>query len=175
MHAKIKEMYVRAKMLNLEFYKQFQEIEAEFNLSNLAGKVDTVYGLQKTSEMLTDIRKQIDKLEKRLGLHTCMVMEFEQVHRLKTDHCSAGMKIEQFINLPHKREKDPEKFDRLMGQLGVPSDISEHEVVRFHWPAYKEWFSKRQADGEPLPIGVDPDDVYAEYSVQTRKVREPDE
>jgi len=175
MHTKIKEMYVAAKRLHHQLYQQFQEIEAQFNLSNLAEKVDTVYGLQKTSQMLTDIRKQIDKLERKLGLQACVVMEFEQVHRLKTEHCSAGMKIEQFVNLPHKREKDPEKFDELMAQLGVPAEIAQQEVVRFHWPAYKEWLSARQANGDPLPAGVDPDDVYAEYSVQTRKLREPDE
>jgi hypothetical protein len=134
-----------------------------------------VYALQQTSDMLTDLRKQIDKLEKTLGMFVCMEMRHEQLDSIKTPHCSAKVKVEQFANLPTKREKDPQKFDALMGSMGIPASVIESESVRFHWPGFKEYLTQNQAEGHPLPEGLSVDDVYTEYTLQTRKIKTPDE
>lgn len=175
MYNEIRSMYIDAKQVHHILFKDLQGLEDKFKASKLAERVDIVYGLQKTSEMLNEIRKQIDKVSKSLGTRVCMEMEVAGLRKLKTEHCTASVKVENFANLPHKREKDPEKFDTLMASLGVPSEVSQIEGVRFHWPGFKEYLTNQVAQGNPIPPGISPDDLYTEYTLATRKVMEPDE
>jgi len=168
-------MYKDARQIHHILYGDLSKLQEKFNQSNLAEKIDIVYGLQKTSETLTDIRKQIDKLESRLSTFACLEMQHENLQSIKTPFCSAKVKVEQFASLPTKREKDPDKFDALMSSMGIPADVFQSEGVRFHWPGFKEYFTKRQAEGFPMPDGIDVEDVYTEYTLQTRKIKEPDE
>jgi hypothetical protein len=146
-----------------------------FAESKLSERVDIVYGLQKTSEMLNEVRKQIDKIQKVLGTKVCMQLEIEGLKKIKTPYCTASSDVENFANLPHKREKDPVKFDAIMAAIGVPESVSHQEGVRFHWPGFKELLTNRVAEGLPIPAGIDPNDMYTEYSLATRKLKEPDD
>lgn len=168
-------MYTDAKQVHHLLFKDLQHIETLFTQSNLAERIDIVYGLQKTSEMLDEVRKQIDKVEKSLATKACMEMEVGGLQKMKTPYCSATVKVENFANLPHKRAKDPEKFDTIMASLGVPSEISRMEGVRFHWPGFKEYLTNCVAAGNPIPPGISPNDMYTEYTLSTRKTKEPDE
>jgi len=168
-------MYRTSKQVHHELFSDLQGLEAKFQVGNLAERVDIVYGLQKTSEMLSELRKQIDKIVKKLGTQTCMQMELSGIDKVKTGYCTATTKLEYFANLPHKREKDPVKFDAIMVAIGIPAEVVKQEGVRFHWPGFKEYLTNQVAAGFPVPEGIKPDDMYTEYTLSTRKLKEPDE
>lgn len=171
----LKQTYHDTKQVHSKLYQELKQIEQLFATQNLAGKIDTVYALQKVSDTLTDIRKQVDKVVKSMTKPISIQMEFEQLASISTPYCTAKTKVEMFANVPHKREKDPEKFDRLMQGLGVPLQVSQQEGVRFHWPGFKDLLTLQQEQGLPLPEGLSMDDVYTEYTLQCRKKLEPDE
>jgi hypothetical protein len=83
--------------------------------------------------------------------------------------------MKQYAKYPAKRRNDPDKFDKLMTSLGIPQDIIDSESVRLNWEGFSNWFTKRQSDGLPLPDGITVDDVYTEYELATRKLKEVDE
>lgn len=171
----LKQTYRDTKQVHSKLYQELKQIEQLFATQNLAGKIDTVYALQKISDTLTDIRKQVDKVVKSMTKPISIQMEFEQIERVSTPYCTAKTKVEVFANLPHKREKDPEKFDKIMNSLGVPLQVAQQEGVRFHWPGFKEILTQQQEQGLPLLDGISLDEIYTEYTLQCRKKLEPDE
>ena len=170
-----KQLYAVAKSTHNDLYEMLKVLESKFAEGNLASQVDMCYGLKKTSEMLTDIRKQIDKLNKRLCMITAMSLIAEQADSFKTEYVTVKPKVDQVPKFPAKRQSDPDKYDALMKDMGLPQSLIETEAMRPHWPGMKEWFTHRQMEGLPLPAGINPDDIFTEYDLGMRKLREVDE
>lgn len=174
---KLRQMYLDAKQVHHLLYEDLSDVEKTFNspTTNTTEKADIVHALKQTSAVLDDLRKQIDKAVKRYALFTCIDLQLHEVDTIRTQHCTAKIAVKQYAKYPAKRRNDPDKFDKLMTSLGVPQDIIDSESVRLNWEGFSNWFTKRQADGLPLPDGITVDDVYTEYDLATRKLKEVDE
>jgi len=168
-------MYKDTKQIHHLLYEDSVHLFTEVGKETLAEQVDTVYALKKTEELLDDIRKELSKVRKKIELRACLAFFQEAIDNLKTTFCNAKVTMKQFANFPHKRRNDPKKFDLLMDYLGVPVEVRNIEAVRLNWEGFAEYFSRKQAAGEPLPEGITVDDTYTEYTLATRKLKDVDE
>ena len=181
MTPKLQQMYREAKQVHGLFFTDLSGIKEHFDdpQTKVVDKIDTVHTLKQVSGLLDDIRKEIDKLNKSLQVHTALAMYSAEVDSVKTSFCSAKIDVKQFASYPHKRRADPEQFDKIMGALGVPKELTDRgedsEVVRLNWEGFCQYFSERQGTGKPLLEGIETDKVYTEYTIKTRKRKEVDD
>jgi len=147
-------------------------------LSKLAPKLagdlketaDLTYALQECFDLAEDTLKTLRALRKDFDKLFCaMTIQGGVVGKVETEHCSAEPKVKMSVSLP-TRKGDPEKFDSLMKELGIPENLfnGETEFVRPHFPGMIEYATEKLAKGEPLPTALS--DVTKQYPVYSVKI-----
>ena len=135
---------------------------------------DIAYALRETRELAEDLRKRADALG-RLAQSAACVLQVTvngSAESIKTDYCTAVLKMKTVVSIP-KKDRQPEEYAALMDWLNVPRELwqnpeSKYSAVEFHWPGLVDLISQRQAKGERLPPGIDPNKTYVEYSLTMR-------
>ena len=138
---------------------------------------DIAYALRDTRDMAEDIRKRCDALGKTAQNFACLgAVTLEHGGTIGTEYVAATPSVKTVVSIP-SRKKEPEAFAKLMDHLKVPRELwerGEHAAMQPHWPGLMELVSERQANGLPMPPGIDPNKTYAEYSLRMRGRKEID-
>lgn len=138
---------------------------------------DTAYALREIAEFADAIRKQSEFVKVLSERMACMltIAIHQTAEPIRTEFCTASPKVRTVVTVPSRR-KSPEQFASLMTFLGVPRHLwegGEHAVVETHWPGLIEYLGKLQAEGKPLPPGIDPNKTIAQYSLMIRGKKSP--
>jgi hypothetical protein len=140
---------------------------------------DAAYALREIETFLEEARKKI-KSEKEFAEHmACAVTTqvYQTAEAIRTEYCTAKPDVKMVVTVP-SRSKDPEKYAAMMEYLEVPRVLwdsgEEHAVVKAHWPGLVAHLDKLQAQGKPLPPGIDPNKTYPNYKLIIRGKKRPD-
>lgn len=130
---------------------------------------DLAYALREIRELAEDIRKRCDAHGRTAQASACMLQIVDgKADSIKTDFCTATPTCQTIVAIP-KKASDPEGFTALMRHLNVPDDLwkdREHAALSVNWPGLVELLSQQQAQGLPLPPGIDPNKTHSEYKLR---------
>lgn len=130
---------------------------------------DIAYALREIRELAEDIRKRADLHGRTAQSAGCMLAITESdPSSIRTEYCTATPTCKTIVKIP-KLSNDPEGFAALMKHLGVPDDLwveRKHAAVSVNWPGLVDLLSQQQAEGKPLPEGIDPNSSYTDYSLR---------
>lgn len=136
---------------------------------------DAAYAFREAETLLDEARKRVTSAkqlaEKLACLVSVTVMDGECI---RTAYCTAIPNARVNVKIPSRR-KDYDNWVALMTHLGVPPnllgsrDADGSAVIEPHWIGLMAHLSKEQAEGKPLPPGVDPNKTVTDYSLVIRK------
>lgn len=169
MNKESKELYEETKRYFTKRVLAHQKLEQ--NTASLEDCVDAVYAIRESVNYLEQVRKDLEKLSGILQQVTCISLISRHKKSYKTDYCTATKKSSVSYGIPTKK-KEPEKYVELMSSLGIPADVIRDELVRVHWPAFKEYCANLQEKGEQPPVGIDPSKGTAHFSLSIRRNRD---
>jgi hypothetical protein len=149
------------------------------NLSDLA---DLLLSLKKSSDLLDDARKEIDKVMRAVEAIFCkLAVTSNMTEPVRTDYCTATPKLKMVASIPSIKT-EPEKYAQLMRYLKIPEHLwstaggvnGEYQSakVALHWPGICDLLTERARLGEPMPPGIDPAKVTTNYSVRLTQRKE---
>lgn len=171
MKPNVQAVYLAVRSHHENLYREVLNLKKECESFSVADQADAAYALREAAELLDDSRKELNRLRKFIEQVACLRMYQAEVTKIKTNHVSASVKVSMYANYPHKKEKDPKRFEALMLSMGIPQNVVDTEAVRVNWEGFKDWFTIRQSNGEPLPEGVDVQEMYSEYGLNLRKLK----
>ena len=171
----VKNMFRKVKDLHHQLYMETEELKPKTRDMILRDKVDSIYAMRKMEDLLDDLRKEVKKCRRHMETIACFEFLSEEIDKFSTEHCSARIEIKQYAKFPHKRREDPDNYDVLLADMGVPQELIDSEALRIHYDGFKNFFSKRQEEGQPLLKGIDPQAIYTDYNILTRKKKDVDE
>lgn len=175
MKPEAKEIYSEVKECFQSVIMKMEELKQDvLSTPDTKELVDMIYALRETYKYADDLRKEIERLRilaARIGVVHC---DAQMIERVQTDYCSGTPKETSTFNYPHKRIKDPERYDTLMQALGIPFDVYSQELVRIHWPEFQRYCQRLLALGKNPPAGIDPADSNPVYDFSIRKKKEID-
>ena len=148
---------------------QLRELEKGAN--TLDECVDTVYAIRESVEYLEELRKKLNSLSEDLQTAICLSLatRFKKSHA--TEYCTGTRKQTLVHNIPTKK-RQPEKYQEVMEHLGIPQEVIDRELVRIHWPSWKDFCQSLMEAGEPVPAGVDPSKATTIFSVTVRRKKD---
>jgi hypothetical protein len=160
-----KTVFAHSFEVHASIYKLLLELKSGATIRSLPELVDLVYALKKSSELLDDVRKEVDQLKEFIERLACLAwLTQASGENVKTEYCTGTPDVKQMAKVP---KPGTEEYVALMNHFGVdPSS-----PVRPHWPSMVERLSAELAEGKPLPPGCDPASVYQVFRVKILKKR----
>lgn len=152
---------------SLAFFNKWTTKLNKLDTLDLDECIDAGYAIRETCEYLNDIRKTLEGVSKQLQISICI--KLLALHRKKkaTEHCTVTTNNKATAT-PPKLAKDPEKYYALMNFLKIPSDVSERELVRIHYPAFEKLCTELVEKGK-CPPGIDAKDIKTSFGVSFRR------
>lgn len=171
MKPELKTVYNIVKKSHNEAYPILKQLEGGLQSENkLTELVDIAYAMRECEKLLEDFRKTCKRIQEISGQIACVLAVKEQrVENVKTEYATGTPEVKFAAQLPSK-SKNPEQYAKLMTGLGVPNNLwkGDNDVVRPHWPGFRDYLSVLCTLGEPLPDGIDLDKTYPNYQLRLR-------
>ena len=169
MNSQSKNLYSETqKYFNSRIPKMQELFESATTLDEIT---DTIYAIRDSVEYLENIRKELNKIKYQLEQMACVAILARNEKSCCTEYCCGTKRMSQDFSIPTKK-KDPKRYNELMATLGIPQQVTDRELVRVHWPAFKEYCAELQERGENPPAGIDPKNGHPCYSVAIRKKKD---
>lgn len=164
-----KELQQRIQKMHTITYEEILNCTEDVKKSKLDIKelADVAYRFNEIGKVCKDLQVEADKLSNLAQKLVCLVWMKEDMPstKIETEDFTAEPDLKMSANIP-SRTKDPEAYDALLQWLGVPAELCETELMRIHWPNFKELLTERQKQGKPLPPGVSPEKTHAHYHLK---------
>ena len=166
-------MYRLIKALNEQMVPLINlvEIKSAAEHQNVIQQIDTAFACRETIELLDTIKKKVADLQRRSEANASTIMTLIKEEPVKTIYCSAKKKPRIWYKFPYKRSGHEEEFDGLMTYFGIPKNVSENEIVRFHGPGFSDYCTKLAGECKELP--TEPTSV--ELGITMRRLKGVDE
>jgi len=148
-------------------YEQLSETRETMVTKSPEELGDIGWVLKKMYENVDSLRKEIDKLKGSVERLACLKAISEDKVKLHGKLANTKPDCKVSARLPHP-EKKPEEWKALCDFFGVPSEIGELDLMRFHWPGLSAFITERSAHGKPNPPGITPDTITTHYYLTYR-------
>jgi hypothetical protein len=140
---------------------------------------DLAFACRKTCDFLTETMKlvrQLGVLSEKIAatVHIATCPNQRSIH---TQYVVATPNVKVMASIP-RPDSSPKEYAEMMEFFGVPENLWKgrtHALVKDHWPGVMEELTRLQAEGKPLPPGLDPEKSYAEYTLTLTGRKGPDE
>lgn len=170
MHQSSKDFYREVLEFSLRLQQEIPDlleaVEQEKTLIELA---DTAYAIRRSFEVLEDALKHLRSLKTASEKVLCLRWALQaEPTAIRTEYTTASPECTDMPQIP-SRKTAPEQYKRLLVELGCKPEMAEDDTVRPHWPGLAEYFRKLNAEGRPLPAGVDPSKTYPVFSCRFLK------
>jgi hypothetical protein len=164
----------------LSFYRQIRECYGRLLLemeqvrnsidetADLNEQADRVYALRESEKVMADLAKEVRKLFDLQQKLACITQMTGTQDEAITEYCRGKADEKQILDVPYKRDKDPEAFDKIMEHIGVPSSVYMAELVRFHWPNMQDFLNAQLAEGRSIPVKMEDTFIY-KFPVRKKK------
>lgn len=135
---------------------------------------DGAYALRECNALLDDAASRLRATGKLAEKMAGLVAATSMVETIRTSYVTATPRPHLRASVP-SRKKDPQKWKELMLEVGMPEallgpqDEDGSPAVDIYWPGFMALLSKRLAEGQPLPKGIDPVKTVTEYSLILHK------
>lgn len=123
---------------------------------------------KKAYEQLDDLRKEIEKLQNTAEMLACLKAVTEEKVKLQGKLATGTPDVSMSANLPHPK-KNPEAYQALCDYFNIPPQLIQWDLFRFHWPSFKEFFTRIMSEGKPVPPGIELDKTHAHYKLKYRE------
>src|SRR3972149_10339725 len=171
MDCKLRKLFKSAKLLHGSMYNEMRTIMQEaVEESSIEKLAEIAFIFRKTSALIDDLRKQINKAEAILEIAVCKKWVTQtEPSEIKTDYISVTPKLKIQTTLPSAKT-NPEDHEKLLRALNIP----EHcwPLIRLHWPAMCEYLTELAEQGKPFPDGLDPRKTTPQYSLKFHQRKE---
>lgn len=168
-------MNKETKQLYEEVQKAFNRVqvllpEVDKQAASLGELIDAIYAFRECVKYLEDLRKDLNAKSDEMQAAAHIWLMSQGRKSWATDHCSAKTKSHRTFSTPGVRYKNPEMYDQLMSDLGIPAEVVEKDLVRPHWPGLQNLVAEYDAAGKPLPSWFDKEGTpKLEISVRKKK------
>lgn len=166
MNESSKELYSETKTF---FTKRIMELKELENVNNLDDCIDAIYSIRETVAYLEALRKQLEAVSEEFQTVVCMSLLTRHKKSHSTEYCTGVKRSTLSYNIPTKK-KEPEEYCALMEFLNIPPDVIRQELVRVHWPAFREYATGLISKGIEPPI--DPSKKTPHFGVTIRKKKD---
>lgn len=164
MHKPLLDLYTLAQMTHTQLYNQMKDVLKTVKDADINELAEIAFICKKSSELLDDMRKQLNKHLSTLEIIICKqwAMQEEPVD-ISTEYMHALPKLKIITTLPSDKT-NPLAYEKLLRSLRIP----EHcwPLIRLHWPSFCEYMTELTEQGEPLPEGLDAQKTAPAYSLQ---------
>lgn len=184
-----REIYAATVSLHKFVFDSLAAICRNIEATPIDQKVDCSFCLAKVSELLEDLRKEVDAVKKKqIFRKICeqWVADPAMDSTIRGQFASGTPRIKKMTSLPDF-DSDPEAYTYLMDYLGVAEDLRdkgkllvcegefETEVLKINWKGFQDWVQMMEIQGHVLP----PELVekckmkqWPEYDVGLRKLKD---
>ena len=177
MRSQLQQLYTEAVRAHSALYASLSVVRDESRVSlDMLELVDTAFALRECHKFFDDLRKEAKRTQEMAEKLVCLlwIKGGGEEERLRTPYCTASPVIKTAVSIPSAR-RQPEQYEALMKDLGVPEALWRSDVIRPHWPGFTEYASSLASNGRPLPGGVDPNKTYPIYALRMLRRRDPAE
>ena len=175
MYTSAKILYIECKKLHKKVYEQLLILQKDLGTCTEEVELaDAAFSMKECTDLLNDVRKQIDKTSKIAKGKACFIWTQNQLEDpndepIRTSYCTATPEVKMYIPFPTKKDKDGWK--EFMEYLGVPDAVADSELVRPHYPSMLEHTTKCLAESKPLPPGMNEGKKIALHDLKFRKTK----
>jgi len=168
------ELYRKIRDLHNYVVSQMETINLDTaSCGNVENIADTAFALRECATFAEEIKKKCDKmgwLAQKTACYIYVSMNENGAEPIRTEYCTATPDIKQVASLPDKR-KQPAEYASLMAHYAIPLDVyaGENPLMQAYWPGMIERINADQKAGLPLPPGIDPTKLVADYRLLIRK------
>ena len=149
-------------------YTEIADTREEMKTKSPEELTDIGFICKKMYEQIDDIRKEVDRLKEFAEKLACLKAVTEEKMTLRGNLATGTPDVSMSANLPHPR-KNPEAYQALCDYFGIPDGMVQNDLFRFHWPSFKEFFTKLMSEGKPVPPGIELDKTHAHYKLKYRE------
>lgn len=128
---------------------------------------DVGFVCKKIYEQLDDIRKEVENLQGLAEKLACLKAATNGQTKIQGELATATPDVSMSANLPHPK-KNPEAYSSLCAFLGISEQAVKYDLIRIHWPGFKDFFSARMAQGLPVPPGIEIDKTHTHFKLKYR-------
>jgi len=151
-------------------YGEISETREQMKIQSPEELTDVGFICKKIYEQLDDLRKETEKLQDLAEKLACLKAINEQKVKLQGKLATGTPDLSMSANLPHP-VRAPEAYQALCDYFAIPEALVKWDLFRFHWPGFKEFFSRQMAEGKPVPPGIELDKTHAHYKLKYREVK----
>jgi hypothetical protein len=154
--------------LHNTLYAELSKTEQEMKVKSPEELTDIGWICKKMYEQLDDIRKEVDKLQSLAEKIACLKAATVGATKIVGQLATGTVDVSMSANTPHPT-RNPEDFAKLCDYLGIPDEVVQNDLIhQFHWPSFKEYFSKCMSQGKPAPPGIDLEKTHTHYKLKYR-------
>src|SRR3990172_171746 len=165
MQTRLVDFYRNVGFSHASLYNDVQTILGEVQALSLTDLDETAFVCKKSSELINDLRKQLDKAQQILEAVVCKRWsQLPEPVEISTDYILAQPKLKMQPTFPSERT-DPEGYATLMRALDIPEHCWHN--VRLHWPSLCDHITSLAAEGKPFPLGLKK--IIPQYSLAFRQ------
>lgn len=147
----------------------------------LAHLTDAIYAARETYNLLDNLRKAVNRVNKKLQQTACVLYlesspaqqaEFSDTGSVIGEYATGKPKTNTSVE-SLKRVKSPELYDRFCREvLGVTNEsLIQSGAVEVQYKYFGEWITQQLADGYVKPDVMDQVKTYNEYEFSVTKKR----
>lgn len=148
-------------------YEQLSKTREEMKTKPPEELADIGFVCKKIYEQLDSIRKETQRLQELAEKLACLKAVQEEKVKIHGRLATGTPDVSMSANLPHPR-KNPEEYLALCDYLGIPKQMIDWDLFRFHWPGFKKFFTHQMQNGKPVPPGVKLGKTYSHYKLKYR-------
>lgn len=140
-------IYKTSKDVHKAIYLSLKDAAKKLQAGQTPGEIaDAAYLLRKSSELLDDAHKEIDKYRKILDRVGCLMVVEQAGANLQGEYATARGDLSTSVSLPSFTD-DPENYAELCAYFGVGCS----PMTRIHFPAVREHITELLSQGKNLP------------------------
>ena len=112
--------------------------------------VDACWLVRNMQTHCEDMRKMLWRVEQTMIYKACMLWLKSDGKPIRGNLATGSPDVKDAPVLP-SRSADPEKYDSVLREIGIPESIIAAGGVRFHYEGMAEYITQLQREGRPIP------------------------
>lgn len=129
--------------------------------------VDCIAILKKAEELMKDAKSEILKGYEIFEKVACHIYVKAGItgEPIRTDWVTGSPDAKTIPKLPTIKN-NPKEYEELLKFFGVSEQAIHSEAFRPHWPGMVEYITNCEANFQPLPPGINKNDLETKYTVR---------